>query len=393
VTNNGQKMLLTLKNLQQQTFTMDIDPEITVKVLKERIEKEKGVDAYPVSSQKLIYAGKIMADDDSINKYNIDEKKFIVVMVTKGKPAAPAGASSAPTESAEKKETKEENKSDSSEIKEKIAEEKEGASQKESEAKASTDDKSEAKEGADMDTSTSNETPTSAGGTSSSMVVGDDYNKMVQNIVDMGYEKSQVILALKASYNTPERAIEYLLNGIPETLEYEEASLPVLPTSTVSPATLRPEQSTGEASSVAANQSTGNESASSNPLDFLRNQESFGQMRELLRRNPDMLNAVLQQLGQSNPQLLQVISQNQEAFIRMINESDATPSGTVPAGGTGGGSTNMPGTIQVSQQDKEAIDRLKALGFPEHLVVQAYFACEKNENLAANFLLSQNFDD
>ena len=43
-----------------------------------------------------------------------------------------------------------------------------------------------------MDTSTSNETPVTAGGTSSSMVVGDDYNKMVQNIVDMGYEKSQV---------------------------------------------------------------------------------------------------------------------------------------------------------------------------------------------------------
>merc|ERR1719225_2628343 len=124
----------------------------------------------------------------------------------------------------------------------------------------------------------------------------------------------------------------------------------------------------------------------------------FQQIRAVIQQNPNMLSTMLQQIGQSNPQLLQIISQNQEAFIRMINEGEAGGEGVGEEGGVGalgaalglGDALDQPGVIQVSPQDKEAIERLKALGFPEHLVVQAYFACEKNENLAANFLLSQD---
>uniref|UniRef100_A0A8C5EX41 UV excision repair protein RAD23 n=1 Tax=Gouania willdenowi TaxID=441366 RepID=A0A8C5EX41_GOUWI len=365
-------MLITLKTLQQQTFKIEIDEEETVKTLKERIEQEKGKDIFAVAGQKLIYAGKILNDDSAIKEYKIDEKNFVVIMVTKPK-AAPTAPSPAPTTSAPTTAAAPAPSSDK-------PAESPSSDDKPEEKPAAADETTAAPAGSETSSNTSliNEAV-------STLVTGSSYDAMVNEMMLMGYEREQVVAALRASFNNPDRAVEYLLTGIPgrsqgppsapDTVAPPTRGVPAVPTSGISvPTSTGPSPAAGGGKSSLINM---------NPLSFLRNQPQFHMMRQLIQQNASLLPALLQEIGRENPELLQEISNHQEDFIHMLNEP--TPD-AVPAGG-------QMSYIQITPQEKEAIERLKALGFPEGLVIQAYFACEKNENLAANFLLQQNFDD
>nr|CAH7718774.1 unnamed protein product [Callosobruchus chinensis] len=375
-------MKITLKNLQQQTFIVEIEPTKTVKELKQKIETEKGKE-YPCENQRLIYAGKILTDETPLAEYSIDEKKFIVVMVTKpkqpektesgdGNTSTPAAATTTTQPPA-------------------TATQPAAAAQPPASTPATTTPSTESAPTTGQATPPGAAQALSSIAAESALLMGEEYENMVRNITDMGYARDQVERALRASFNNPDRAVEYLITGIPVVDEQEAV------------------QESADMSTVDERESDAND-----PLAFLRQQPQFQQMRRVIQQNPQLLNAVLQQIGQTNPALLQLISQNQESFVRMLNEpgqgggatvgGGAPPTAAAQGGGGGGGGTPAPGVpagvgglpqgmIQVTPQDKDAIERLKALGFPEHLVVQAYFACEKNENLAANFLLSQTFDD
>ncbi|XP_022059587.1 UV excision repair protein RAD23 homolog B isoform X2 [Acanthochromis polyacanthus] len=387
-------MQITLKTLQQQTFKIDIDEDETVKTLKERIEQEKGKDNFSVAGLKLIYAGKILNDDTALKEYKIDEKNFVVVMVTKPK-ASSAAPQSSPTASASST-TAPAAPPPSSSSSDKPAE------------PASTDTKPEEKQSSTAEPSSTpvgSETSTNTNLINeavSTLVTGPSYDAMVNEMMLMGYEREQVVAALRASFNNPDRAVEYLLTGIPGRDQGSATG----PDAVAPPVSGSPATSTGGIS-VPANAGSSPSAGGGNPLSFLRNQPQFHVMRQLIQQNAALLPALLQEIGRENPALLQEISSHQEQFIQMLNEPnpDAVPvggtggtGGAGGAGGAGGLGGDAPGGshmsyIQVTPQEKEAIERLKALGFPEGLVIQAYFACEKNENLAANFLLQQNVDD
>lgn len=356
-------MLITIKTLSNTTFKIELSATDTIREVKDKIFAEKG-DDYRQENQKLILLGKVLEDAKTVGEYEICETSSLVCFASKAKVApaaapAPAAATpaAAPATPAPLTET----------------------------TSAPVTATTPAAPGATASTTTVT-TPASG---DASLVVGDEYEKSVLEMMSMGYERPQIEAAMRASFNNPDRAVEYLLSGtIPSFDEGEEMAE-------------GGDSSADEGSrSRTAPATGGNESES---LAFLRSQPQFAQMRALLQTNPALLAPLLQQLAQSNPQLLQLINEHQSEFYNMINEPMGGGTGGESAGSgsesetgsSAGGAARQPGTnyLQVTPAERDAIDRLKALGFPETMCIQAYFACEKNENLAANFLLSQTDDD
>jgi UV excision repair protein RAD23 len=210
------------------------------------------------------------------------------------------------------------------------------------------------------------------------------------------WDRDTVIRALRAAYNNPERAVEYLYSGIPEQADVpavarspsvgqaENPSVdppqPALPTGgpNTNPLNLFPQ---GIPNMGADDNAAGD-------LDFLRNNQQFQALRAMVQANPQILQPMLQELGKQNPHLMQLIQEHQADFLNLINE----PEGEENLQGLAAG---MPQAITITAEENEAIQRLEDMGFDRDLVLEVFIACNRNEDLAANYLLDhQNeFDD
>lgn len=51
--------------------------------MKKNIENVQGADVYPAAQQMLIYQGKVLKDDTTLDESKVAENSFIVVMLSK----------------------------------------------------------------------------------------------------------------------------------------------------------------------------------------------------------------------------------------------------------------------------------------------------------------------
>merc|ERR1712180_414690 len=72
---------LNCRTLDRETFWLDLDAEVTVSDVKTLLENKLGKE----DLFRLIYCGRLLKDDDPVRKYEIDEKRWVVVMITRGK--------------------------------------------------------------------------------------------------------------------------------------------------------------------------------------------------------------------------------------------------------------------------------------------------------------------
>ncbi|KAJ5643022.1 UV excision repair protein (RadW) [Penicillium longicatenatum] len=380
-------MKLTFKDLKQEKFVIEAEPSETVRQVKEKIAQVKS--GYDADRTKVIYSGKILQDDKTVESYNIQEKDFLVCLPSKQPKAAPS-ASAAPSTPAAR--------APAATPAAPPAPAPAAASAPAVPATPSPADRGTQPAGRDA-----------AFNDPSTLAMGSAAEGAVSQMEAMGFARSDIERAMRAAFYNPDRAIEYLLTGIPEHVQQEqqqrqqEQQEPAAPVPSI-PAAPRPsggeepvnlfeaaaQAGDGSGTRGARGARTGGTPAadSNDPLanlDFLRSNPHFQQLRQLVQQQPHMLEPILQQVAAGNPQIAQIIGQNSEQFLQLLSEDfDEDDEANLP-----------PGTqaVSVTPEERDAIERLCRLGFPRDSVIQAYFACDKNEELAANFLFEQPDED
>jgi len=382
-------MKIQIKTLKSKKYDLEVKNDETVEEIKDKIQNELKLG--DSSMMSLIHHGKILKNNQTATDAGFKENDFVVLMVKKKKKkkrkTKPAQTTTATTA------TSSEQKSTASNVSEAPAERVTPATENPAAAESNA--------------------PSGA----NAFVMGNQLSEAVQNLVAMGFAEAEVQRAMRAAFNNPERAAEYLLTGIPQNI------------GAAAPARVAAQP---PAAQVAANQQP---AAANNPLGaaaaipqqgaaFPRNA-----MQQMMAQNPEALAGVLQHVMRNRPELFQGIGDDGNInpaaienllsdpnFMQMMMQAMAggapgrgmgAPQGpgvgaVGPGMGMGRGMMGQvgaqrlpvgnPNVIRMTHAEAASVNRLKNIGFSQQQALEAFLVCNKNEQMAANYLF-ENAND
>ncbi len=307
-------MKVIVKNLKKVTYETNInDDSLTILQFKEEIQKQHGFES---SNLKLLKDGIILDNSKTLKDYNIIEDSIITMMITKAK-----------ISNKDKKEITSENNNEEK--------------KNETEEKKIEEIKKKPKK---------------------------DYSNQINQLIEMGFIKSEVEIAIKAAKGNIDKAIDYLYKGV-KNIKFKEESEDE-------------EENKKECDLKILDNKTDVEIAAS-------------VVKILVHSKKYTINQVLNLIQRNDSDLYKRIKDKEKYFIELINNpisEEDTNIYNAYSKKTGWDNlqkkTTKSNKIKLTKNEYDAVKRLKNLAnVSDYQAYEAYIICDKNENLAANYLL------
>lgn len=204
-----------------------------------------------------------------------------------------------------------------------------------------------------------------------------EQQQKVDNLSSMGFEKEACENALRAAFWFEDRAIDYVLNGIPADVMDAMAQAHAQPQ-----AQAPPQQVPQQQGAQPGQQQQGGPLANIPPeiltqIQDLTQNAQFMELRQHARNNPEVVFPhIIGFIQQSKPQLWEFFEENLELFKQLIlgGPADGQPQ------------AENPNEIRLLPAEAQAIARLQEFGFEKYECAVAYLSCDKNEEMALSML-------